>query len=217
MINIEEIKSEYEKAILSSQKLYANRRAKDTAGAVRYTKGKIVEDITKDIIKIAWSKISSDEERLRMDKTKVVIKTNDETYKLSQDIHVYIDNIFRISIECKSYTEVAMYKRVLVDATLLERAVPTIDAFFIVQLENFLGGDYGKEIEAKGSDSVITLNRAFPGINMTIITLLDGDRNIDKPLHRPEYFKPLKDERLNYAVEQFRKALLSSQNIKRGN
>jgi len=135
MISIKEIKSEYKRGILESQKLYAGRRAKDTAGAVRYTKGKIVEDITKDIIKIAWSKISSDETRLRMDKKKIIIKTNDEVYKLSQDIHVFIDNIFRISVECKSYTEVAMYKRILIDARLLKRAVSAINAFFIVQLE----------------------------------------------------------------------------------
>lgn len=216
MISIKDIQSEYKRAILESQKLYANRRAKDTAGAVRYTKSKIVEDITKDIIRIAWSKISPDEGRLRMDKKKIVIKTNDEVYKLSQDIHVYIDNIFRISVECKSYTEVAMYKRVLIDASLLKEAVPTIDAFFIVQLENFLGGDYGKRVEVKGSESVITLNRLFPEVKMHIITLLDGDRDINKPLHKPEYFKLLRDERLNYAIEQFRKAMLISQDMGRG-
>jgi len=216
MIGIKDIQSEYKRAILESQKLYADRRDKDTAGAVRYTKGKIVEDITKDIIKIAWSKISSGEDRLRMDKKKIIIKTNDEVYKLSQDIHVYIDNIFRVSVECKSYTEVAMYKKILVDASLLENAVPTINAFFIVQLENFLGGDYGETVEAKGSESVITLNRVFPQINMVVITLLDGNRDINKPLHKPEYFKPMKDERLNYAIEQFRKAMLTNQDIEGG-
>jgi len=46
MIGIKDIQSEYKRAILESQKLYADRRDKDTAGAVRYTKGKIVEDIT---------------------------------------------------------------------------------------------------------------------------------------------------------------------------
>lgn len=211
MVSIKDIQSEYRRAILESQELYAGRKTKDTAGAVRYTKGKIVEEITKDIIKIAWSKISSDESRLKMDKKKVIIKTNDEVYKLSQDIHVYIDDVFRISVECKSYTEVAMYKRVLVDASLLKQAIPTINEFFIVQLENFLGGDYGKEIKPKGSESVITLNRIFPEVKMTIITLLDDDRDINKPLHKPEYFKPLRDERLEYAIEQFRKALLVTQ------
>ena len=208
MVNVEDIKLKYKKAILESQKLYANRRDQDTAGAVRYTKGKIVEDITKDIAKVAWSKISSDESRLRIDKKKITIKTNDEVYKLSQDLHIFIDNVFRISVECKSYTEVAMYKRILVDATLLKKAVPTINAFFVLQLENFLGGDYGVKIEAEGSDSVITLNRVFPEVNISVITLLDGDRHIKKPLHIPEYFKPLRDERLDHAIEQFRKAML---------
>jgi len=215
MADIKDIQLNYKRAILASQKLYAGRRTKDTAGAVRYTKGKIVEDITKDIIRIAWSKISPDETRLRMDKKKVIIKTNDEVYKLSQDIHIYIDGIFRISVECKSYTEVAMYKRVLVDASLLKEAVPTINAFFIVQLENFLGGDYGKKVDAKGSESVITLNRLYPQITMNIITLLDGDRDIKRPLHNPEYFKPLREERMHYAIEQFRKAMLMDQGIKR--
>ncbi|MGQ9632500.1 MAG: hypothetical protein ACUVXI_19615 [bacterium] len=53
MISIEDIQKEYKKAILESQKFYEGRRAKDTAGAVRYTKGKIVEDITKDIKVVA--------------------------------------------------------------------------------------------------------------------------------------------------------------------
>jgi len=163
VVSVENIKLKYKNAILESQELYANRRAKDTAGSVRHKKGKIVEDITKDIAKIAWSKISSDETRLRMDKKKITIKTNDEIYKLSQDLHIFIDNVFRISVECKSYTEVAMYKKILVDATLLKETVPTINAFFVVQLENFLGGDYGAKIKAKGSDSVITLNRVFSG------------------------------------------------------
>lgn len=208
MVSIEDIKHEYEKALRTCQKLYAIRRTKDTAGAIRSIKGKIVEDVTKNIVKIAWSGISSDEARLRMDRKKIVIKTNDEVYKLSQDVHLYLDNVFRISIECKSYTEVAMYKRILVDGELLRRTVPTINAFFTLQLENFLGGDYGTKIEAKGSDSVITLNRVFPQLSITVITLLNGDRKIKQPLHAPEFFKPLEDERLNYAIKQFRKAML---------
>jgi len=208
VVSIEDIKHEYEKALRTCQKLYAIRRTKDTAGAIRSIKGKIVEDVTKNIVKIAWSGISSDEARLRMDRKKIVIKTNDEVYKLSQDVHLYLDNVFRISIECKSYTEVAMYKRILVDGELLRRTVPTINAFFTLQLENFLGGDYGTKIEAKGSDSVITLNRVFPQLSITVITLLNGDRKIKQPLHAPEFFKPLEDERLNYAIKQFRKAML---------
>lgn len=63
---------------------------------------------------------------------------------------------------------------------------------------------------------MITLNRFYPQIDMTVITLLDGDRDITKPSHRPEYFKPLREERLDYAVEQFRKALLITLSNKEG-
>ena len=200
---IKKIQANYKKAILSSQKLYARRRRKDTAGAVRYTKGKLVEDITKDIISIAWSRISSGKNLLKMDRKKISVTTNGETYKLSQDIHIHINDVFKISVECKSYTEVAMYKRILMDAHLLKCAVPTIESFFVVQLENFLGGDYGSQMSPKGSDSVITLDRVFPDLNINIITLLDGDRHIERPLHKSEYFKPLTDERLEYAINQF--------------
>jgi len=216
VVSIEDIKHEYERAILKCQELYAIRRTKDTAGAIRSIKGKIVEDITKNLVKIAWSGISSDEGRLRMDRKKIVIKTNDEVYKLSQDLHIFIDNVFRISVECKSYTEVGVYKEILVDATLLKKAVLSINAFFVVQLENFLGGDYGLKIGAKGSDSVITLNRVFPQVNINVITLLDGDRDIKNPLHLPEYFKPLTGERLNYAIEQFAESLLPCKSQREG-
>ncbi|GAG61648.1 unnamed protein product [marine sediment metagenome] len=212
MVSVEDIKSKYNKGILKCQKLYAAGKP----GATRSTKGKIVEDITKDIIGMAWSKISSDINRLKMDRKKVIVKTNDETYKLSQDIHVYIDNVFKISVECKSYTEVAMYKKILFDSFLMKETVPTIDYFFLVQLENFMRGDYGKNIEAKGeSESVITLNRLFPDIDIIVITLLDEDREIKKPIHIPEYFKPLRDERINYAIEKFKEIMLISQNINR--
>ena len=207
MVSVDDIKKKYNQALLESQKLYEDRKTQDTAGAIRYKKGKIVEDITKDIIKLAWSKISSDESRISTNKKKIIIKTNGEVYKVSQDIHIFIDNVFKISVECKSYTEVAMYKRVLIDAQLLKTAIPTITDFFIVQLENFLGGDYGKNIEAKGSESVITLDRLFPNINLKIITLLSGDRNINKPIHKPDFFKPLEDERLNFAIKQFERTL----------
>ncbi len=109
-----------------------------------------------------------------------------------------------------------MYKRVLMDARLLKEDVPTLYAFFIVQLENFLGGDYGVNVRAKGSESVITLNRLFPEVKMHVITLLDGDRDIKKPIHVPQYFKPLREERLEYAIEKFREAMLESLQLKGG-
>ena len=205
----EDIKRKYTESILKTQRLYNDRRNRDTAGGVRTEKGDIVEQITKDLVRIAWSKISNNQNRLIMDRKKVRIGfgNSSDIYRLSQDINIYIDGAFKISVECKSYTEVAMYKRILIDALLLKKRVPSIKSFFVVQLENFMGGDYGNRIEPTGSSSVRVLNHFFPDIKINIITLLDGDRNIDKPIHKPENFKPLKDDRLNYAITKLTEAL----------
>ena len=211
---IEEIQTRYERAILSSQELYAERRDRDTAGEIRYTKGKIVEDITKDIISIAWSRISDPQNVLRTNNIKIPIKTNGETFKVSHDINVYIDDVFRISVECKSFMELTLYKRFLMEAYLLKRAVTTIEVFFVVQLENALGGDYGASITPNGRSQVIWLNKQFPDLNISIITLLDGKRASNKPLHMPEYFRPLTDERLEYAIDQFAQVITKCLNIR---
>lgn len=207
---IAKIKKKYENAIFSTQRAYSNRHKEDTAGAVRYEKGKIVEEMTKDLIIIAWSELGKDLNKLQFNRKKIKVRFNPsdiDYYGLSQDIHVFIDKDFRISIECKSYTEVAMYKRILTDSFLLKKSIPSIRAFFVVQLENFMGGDYGKRIEATGSKSVRALNKFFPGISIKVLTLVDGDRDINKPLHNPKYYKPLNKKRLRYAINEFKKAL----------
>ena len=210
VVTIREVQSAYREAMLETQVLYADRRNRDTAGAVRYKKSEVVESASKDLITIAWASLGGDLEDLRMDKSKVRITTNREVYKLSQDIHVYLHGVFTISVECKAYTEVAMYKRILMDAKLLKDAVPTISAFFVVQLENFLGGDYGYAVQPRGSESVLTLNRVFPDLHVEVLTLLDGNRDIRRPLHVPQFFKALKEQRLNYAVDRFAQAMASS-------
>ena len=70
-----------------------------------------------------------------------------------------------------------------------------------------MGGDYSNKIEPTGSSSVRVLNHFFPDVKIDVITLLDGDRDINKPIHRPDNFKSLKDERLNYAIKKFTEAL----------
>ena len=209
-LSLERVVEKYEREINRCQRLFERRRLEDTAGGVRYNKGKLVEEITKDLIRLAWAGISGDDSRLRMDRKKVRIKTNGGEYRVSQDIHVYVDDVFRLSVECKSYAELAMYKRVLVDAALLKMAVPSIRTFFLVQLENFLGGDYGRSIEPAGSGPVMTLNRLFPQLDLVVLTLIDGDRDIKRPIHDRRFHKPLNVERLEYAVERFREAMLMS-------
>jgi hypothetical protein len=119
---------------------------------------------------------------------------------------VAIDGKFKISIECKAYTENAMLKRILVDCTLLKNVYPDV-SFVLLHLESQLGGDYSFSITGKyGSPPTHTLLSYFD-VDLNIITLLKGERKVDQPIHKPEYYKPLEVERLNEAVEIFKDLL----------
>lgn len=197
-------------------------------GIIRAGKGLLVENITKNLIEIAWKDLGQDINKLSLERkivkipikseyinqlknneVKEYIKNNveDYYYSLKTDVHVYIDNKFKIAIECKAYTENAMLKRILVDFSLLRNMHPDLICV-LLQLESQLGGDYSEnKFINYGSESTHTLLSYF-NIPLNIITLLEGERKVDKPIHKNEYYKPLKIKNLLKAIELF-KTLLS--------
>ena len=95
----------------------------------------------------------------------------------------------------------------MVDFTFMKKLWPNLNSF-LLQLENFMGGDYA-EIEKKinyGSKSTHTILSQFD-VDLKIITLLEGNRHVDKPIHKKEYFKDLKAESLRNAVNEFKVVL----------
>jgi len=93
-----------------------------------------------------------------------------------------------------------MLKRILVDFTLLKQVYPDL-TFVLFQLESQLGGDYSSPNHIKhGSPSTHTLLSYFD-IDLNIITLLEGERKVDKPIHKPEYYKALRKESLLTALK----------------
>lgn len=96
-----------------------------------------------------------------------------------------------MGIECKAYTENAMLKRILVDFTLLKTMVPECNCV-LLQLESQLTGDYSSPNKTiiYGSHSTHTLLSYFD-IDLNILTLLEGERKVDKPIHKSNYFKIL--------------------------
>lgn len=93
-----------------------------------------------------------------------------------------------------------MFKRILVDATLLKTQFPKMQ-FILLQLESQLGGDFSELKDVTyGSTSTHTLLSYFD-IDLHIITLLKGERKVDKPIHKKEFFKPLERENLEKAVD----------------
>ena len=219
---VQEIIQEYNNAVLNMDSTAkTSQTGRSYGGIVRAGKGKLVESIGKRLIQISWEKLNQDPERLRVsgkqfkipireeyvenlrnEEIKMYIKENISKfyYPYKPDITVSIDGKISLVMECKAYTENAMLKRVLVDFTLLKSLYPDIK-FVLLQLESQLGGDYSelKDITF-GSPSTHTLLSYFD-IELHIITLLKGERKVDKPIHKPSFFKPLTRESLEKAIK----------------
>ncbi len=176
--------------------------------------------MAKDLVKIAWDVRGGEASRLRFGSGKYAIPLardylariqdqrvkehlerhiNDYHYDLSCDVQCYVDDEFVLAIECKAYTEVAMLKRIMVDATLLHGEFPSL-RFLLFQLESQLGGDYSQLANPPaGSPSAHTVMSKFE-VLVDVITLLAGERRVDRPIHKRAFFKELQMPSLAAAV-----------------
>lgn len=197
-----------------------NQEERAYGGVVRSLKGGLQERITEEIIKLAWQNLGGEANRLDINSRKIhipiqlsyveqikdkhvrqyILENIDQYYYgLSVDKHVFIDSKFVMGIECKAYTENAMLKRILIDFHLLKTVHPQIYCF-LFQLESQLGGDYSKLPKTVyGSVSTHSIMSYFEDVNLHIFTLLEGERNINKPIHK--FFKPLEYENVEKGVK----------------
>ena len=199
-------------------------------GEIRGLKGSLVENIIDAITLLAWEEIGGDLNRFNVKKQSERIFINEEyvrnlpeeyvrlhieknkgkyVYKVELDRAIEIDGILVIGIECKSYIENAMLKRTLKDFELIEKLLYPQLIFCVFQLENSLGGDYGEVSKQKqlGSPSTHTLLSYTPTVKLEIITLLDGDRNSKREIHKPQFFKNLPVKNVAICVSKFRRIL----------
>jgi len=219
--SIDEIVKAYEILVKGIEAEANDNEDRAFGGIIRAGKGKLVESIGRHMVEIAWQNINGKPERLSLVKQtyKVPIKKSyieklkhaevreyiyknikDYYYRLRTDIHVSIDNKMVMGIECKAYTENAMLKRILVDFTLLKSVVPNIICV-LLQLESQLTGDYGdpKKKIVYGSHPSHTLMSYFD-VNLNIITLLEGERKVNKPIHTSIHYKELKKDVLEKGI-----------------
>lgn len=226
--NLEEIMKAYNVLVKGiDEKAHSDTTGRAYGGIVRAGKGQMLESIAKELVKLAWVDLNQKLERLEIigkrinipieksylnkiqDKeVKEHIQANlkDYFYPYKSDVLVAIDSKIVFEVECKAYTENAMFKRILVDCTLLKRIYPKLK-FALLQLESQLGGDYSKlKPNPLGSPSTHTLLSMFD-IDLRIITLIKGERKVDKPIHQKEFFKPLTKESLRNAINEFKEAL----------
>jgi len=210
-----------------NQKAIDNQEGRAYGGIVRAGKGTMLENIAKTLVMLAWKDLGKDEKRLKIVGTRIKIPIKKEyidgledeeikkhilknlknyVYPYKSDVLVSIDDKPVFEIECKAYTENAMMKRILVDCTLLTRIYPEMK-FALLQLESQLGGDYS-ELKDKpfGSPSTHTLLSMF-NIDLEIITLIKGERKVDKPIHKELYYKELTKDSLIKAINRFKEIL----------
>lgn len=200
--DLREIKADYDRTVRG---LWAERRG----GTLRSAKGRLVERMARDLIKVAWKVGGGSDARLsfRTGKYRIPLDRgylerisdprvrerleqdiDDYRYDLSCDVQCYVDDLFTLAVECKAYTEVAMLKRIMVDATLLQGEFPS-SRFVLFQLESQLGGDYSQLANPPiGIRSAHTVMSRFDVI-VEVVTLLAGERRGDQPIHREEFFK----------------------------
>lgn len=173
-------------------------------GRLRSLKGSLVETLCENMVKESWKGLGGHQERLSVVR-KIYYFTDEKgnKYGLSQDRQVYIGGEFRLSIECKAYAELAMYKRIIIDSHILKSKFPGL-IFCLFQLESMLGGDYAKNpTHPMGSPGVHVVNSFFPHVTLEVVTLLDGERRVKEPIHKVEFYKPMTSERVRYTLDYF--------------
>ncbi len=225
---IKELIGDYNSVVKVIDKDAKDSDDRSYGGMIRSVKGKLQEHITEEIVKVAWEDIGGCEDRINInskkqqihilkdyvkaiennDIKKYILSNIDEYYYgLSVDKQVFIDGDMVIGIECKSYTENAMIKRILVDFSLLKTIYPKLHCY-LFQLESQLGGDYSDtNNRSLGSTSTHTLMSYFKDTKLNIITFLKGERKVDRPIHKPGFFKPLKKNEIKKAITQIQNDL----------
>lgn len=197
-------------------------------GIIRAAKGKLLEEFCWELVQIAWDELGGVPDdiqckhnriniplnkdyisRIKCSEVREWIRTNydDFVFPAQVDVHVYVKNRFVLGIECKTYTENAMLKRILVDFTLLKTQYPHLRCA-LLQLESQLTGDYS-EIDKNiiyGSHSSHTLMSYFD-VDLTIMTLIKGERKVDAPIHHPDFFKPLTYASAKRTIETIKELL----------
>ena len=198
-------------------------------GVIRAAKGKLVEAMATHIVRLAWQESGGQPDRLSLqdrrgykvpihrDYIKLLpselrkhIKANKDEYFFNAqvDVHVYIDKKFVMGVECKAYAENAMLKRILVDFRLLKSLHSDLICC-LLQLENMLGGDYSQPLASPqiGSPRSHTLMSYFTEVSLNVITLLEGERRVNQPIHDFDYFKELHHQYLDNAIKHFARLL----------
>ncbi len=220
----------YESIVRGAEKKALAQEGRAYGGVIRSIKGTLVEDIAKKLLLAAWIGAGKEAGQIAFNlhkkydisikpeyaenisdpeiRNEILAHIGEYKIKHGADIHVYANGEFILSVECKAYTENAMLKRILFDAYLLKTRFPNL-RFALVQLESMLGGDYSDlPQKPRGSKSSHTLMSYMSAVDLRIITLLKGGRDVKRPIHKKDFYKELTAPNLENAVTALAALLL---------
>lgn len=176
-------------------------------GAIRSNRGKHAEYLNKQIIIDVWVKeLGQSEKTIRIGPKRFKYKTirGYRVAEVDNCIEVFDEEKWKIvaCCECKSYSETPMLKRVKEDAEIVYRSTGgTVKTFLMFALERCLSDEaiFGEE------DALMEFDK---DLSLKVFFCCDGERSGQRPISKPEFFKPLNEEKVTKFIT-YMKGLLT--------
>ena len=128
-------------------------------------------------------------------------------YKCQYDGFLLSGKKIEMFLEFKAYTEATMWKRCLIDASLVKSTYPKDSTYTICMFESQIGSIRKKKVLKDVSYSAHSLKSYMQDKNLTpkiyIHNLMDGQRNPKKNIANPKYFKYANPEKVKKVYNFF--------------
>lgn len=190
----------------------------ERCGVSRAEKGKWVKHLTRQMVELAWLELGGNMDRIEVKTSRCKIPIRPEyVRKLNErdrhmpgsiefvcnakvDHQVLVDGRFVLGMKSSIYTQNSWLKNTLVDFHLLKSTFPEISCY-LFQLENPPEkGCRDRENMMYGSLPAHTLMSYFPDVGLRIFTFQERRRKAGRTHHKPEFYKPIKRERVVAAI-----------------
>lgn len=171
-----------------------------TPGKIRGMKGMFGEHLANVTVREVWKSMGGNASRLTIDRKKICTTSKrGGKVNAAADAHVSIDHTVRLVIECKSFTDMNSLKSVFGNTKIIKYALEQLQQpnpkYCLFQLESMCCKN-----EQDAEKQLTFLGDIFD-VEMDVFTLLDGRREMYKPIHCCDTRKPLSQKSLTAFIE----------------
>lgn len=176
--------------------------AANYGGYLRGHKGAFLESLTKKMVEIAFMESGVDGELVIDSKKRKIFDENDDFYKFSIDVQVFVDGTPCFTVECKNYCDISMFKRVVYDSVVAQK-FQNVQKTYLIQFEDSMNCS-GNVPFLNNSSTVNFCLNVMNNDNLKIITLLPGQRNSNRPINKKEFHKTLELSVIEAVIKEFK-------------